>query len=168
MSFLRLATKIGDVFDTFLSFLALLAAITLASIWFLVCFAVVARYLFQYPMGWIIEVAEYSLLWIGFLGGAWLLRREKHVAMDMVIRPLGPKNQAMINTVTSMLGAVVCLVVAWYAGEVTWKLFRDGVRVASALEPLKAPIVMIVPAGTFLLFIQFLRRGYKYLLLWRA
>lgn len=164
----QLATRSGDIFDKVLSLLAIVVAVTMGFTWLLVCTQVATRYFFRYPMGWVIETAEYTLLWITFLGAAWLLKKEKHVRVDVVIGRLNLKNQALLNTITSFVGATLCLVVAWYTGEVTWKLFQSRTHILSLLEPLQAPIIMIIPVGTLLLFIQFVRRGYGYLGHWRA
>jgi len=165
---LQLTRRTKAIFDKVESAAFFGACAILISMWLSINLAVVMRYFVQRPMGWTIETAEYSLVFICFLGAAWLLRRNKHVMLDIVLNRLNLKNQALINIITSIAGAIICLVIAWYSGEITWNLFQRGVRIWSLLEPPKAPIVMIVPVGTFLLFVEFLRRAYGYLESWRA
>ena len=134
----------------------------------LVWFQVFGRYIFSYSTKWVVEVTEYSLLWIGFLGAAWVLKVEGHVTMDLVLSKFKLKYQALINSITSMVGTAICLIITWYSASVTLDLFQRGVLCPSILEPPKFAVSIIIPIGSFLLSVQFLRRTYKYLVAWRA
>ncbi|MFC2047546.1 TRAP transporter small permease, partial [Chloroflexota bacterium] len=117
---------------------------------------------------WVIEVGEYGLLYMSFLGAAWVLRREGHVKMDLVLNRLKLRSQVLLNVITSILGAIVFLIVTWYSAHFTWDLFQLGYIVDAYLDPPKWPIMAIIPVGSFLFSIQFLRRSYGYLRNWRA
>jgi len=160
--------KASAIFDRILDILVFLACVLLMSAVALVASDVVSRYFFHRPIIWSVEITEYSLLYITFLGTAWLLREEGHVKVDVVLNELNPKNQNLVNIITSILGAMVCLVIAWYGAEITLDHFQRGIP---AIEILHTPyfiILGIIPVGSFLLFIQFLRRTHKYLKDWRA
>jgi TRAP-type C4-dicarboxylate transport system permease small subunit len=37
---------------------------------------IATRYFFNYPLPWVTEIAEYILLYIPFLVGAWVLKKD--------------------------------------------------------------------------------------------
>ena len=82
--------------------------------------------------------------------------------MDIVLTRLSPKMQAIINIITSILGAFICLLLTWYGTQVTWEHFREGLSTETALRLPMVYLLAIIPAGSFLLFIQFLRRAYGF------
>jgi TRAP-type C4-dicarboxylate transport system permease small subunit len=99
---------------------------------------------------------------------AWVLKIEGHVKIDLVVNRLNPRNQCLVNSITSILGAITCLVLLWYGTKVSWELFERGTITNTILELPSAPLFAIVPIGSFLLFIQFLRRSYGYLKSWKG
>jgi len=124
---------------------------------------VVLRYFFNRPTIWVAEVSGYILLYITFLVAAWVLRREGHVKMDLVISRLSPKTQSLINAITSVVGAIIFLLLTWYGVKATWYLFQVHDLTATLMRVPKFIIVAIIPVGSFLFFTQFLRRAYNYL-----
>lgn len=160
---MKLLTKFTAIFDRTINLLALLAAILLTFLMLLICVHVVMRYFLMRPVLGAIEISELLMVYITFLGAAWLLRKEGHVKMDMVITRLNPKTQAWVNTVTSIVGAVTCIVITWYGVRATWSHAQMGYYLASTIDIPTAPILAVIPVCCFLLFIQFLRRAYGYL-----
>jgi len=126
------------------------------------------RYFLNRPTVWTVEVTEYALLFLTFLGAAWVLKNEGHVRRDAVLNRLNPINRALLLTITSAIGAIVCLVLFLVTAESTYDVFQRGVHIASVLEPPKALILGVIPIGSFLLFIQFLRMARGNLRSWRA
>lgn len=165
---MKLTRKANAIFDRIIAVLAFCAAVLLVLILLLVNTEVVARHSALGSMVWVIEIIEYCLLWITFLGTAWVLREEGHVRMDMVLNRLNVRNQSLLNTITSVVGAIACLVIAWYAVEAIWYQFQHSIYFSSFLEPLTYPILAIIPVGSFLLVIQFARRAYGFFESWRA
>lgn len=165
---MRLLTKGAAVFDRIIGLLALLGASLLTFMMLAVCWEVVSRYFLGRGIIWVIEFSEYNLLFITFLGTAWLLKKEGHVKMDIVLTRLNLKNQLLVNSVTSILGAILCLVIAWSGAEVAWDHLQRGLHQPTLIAPPDFPIFVVIPVGSFLLFIQFLRRSYGFLQSWRV
>jgi TRAP-type C4-dicarboxylate transport system permease small subunit len=160
MNWLR---TVGRVFDRLNSVLAVIGATLLILVMLSVCYAVVIRYFFNLNTPGMFEIWEYSLLYITMLGAAWLLRKEGHVSMDIVISRLRPRAQAMLNTITSILGIIMFLALTWYGTLATWRLFQAGTRIPGDLYPPQGAIVIIIPIGSFLLLVQFMRRAHGYI-----
>ena len=161
---MKLLKRTGTVFDNIMWVLFLLACAMLAFAMLSVCLEVVMRYFLSRPLNWVVEIIRYMLLFITFLSAAWLLKTGKHVKIDLVLDRLNPRAQVRLNIVIYILSAIIWLVIAWYSGQLTWHLFQTGERIDTLLAPLKAPLVSIIPIGSFLLFIQSLRKAYTYLI----
>jgi TRAP-type C4-dicarboxylate transport system permease small subunit len=151
---MKLITKITAIFDRTLEAMAILAGILLAFAVLSVSVAVATRYFLGYPIGWVIEISTYILLYITFLVAAWVLREEGHVAVDILLLRLKPRTQSLLNT--------------WYGLRVTWDLFQTNYFTPTDLELPKWIINIIIFIGSLFLSIQFLRRTYGYLGSWRA
>ena len=161
---MKMLKKANTVFDRVIGVSAFLASIIITYAILAVCLEVVLRYFFNRPQIWVIETAEYSLLFMTFLGAAWVLKNEGHVKVDLVLNQFKPGTQASINIVTSIIGAIVCLILAWYTGQITLDHIQRGVYTTQVLEIRKGYILAVIPVGSFLLFIQFLRRTHNYLM----
>ena len=160
--------KVSSVFDYILSRFAGLAGILVVFIMFAICTEIVMRDFLNQPQKWVIEVCEYTLIWIAFLSAAWLLKGEWHVKMDMLLNRLSLRGQTILDIVTSAVGLIVCLITTWYGVQMTWDHFQRGIfEPATVLDLPKAPIMVIIPLGFFLLSIQFVRRMYGFVERWR-
>lgn len=161
--------KMAHIFDQTIGGMALLAAILLAFVMLLVNAEVISRRFFNKPLVWELEITEYCLLFITFLGAAWLLKEEGHVRMDLLLNRLTPRSQNLLNVITSVIGIIVCFIFTWYGARLTLEYFQTNYYIGgSYLMPLKGPIMMVIPIGTFMLTIQFMRQTYKYLVIWRG
>ncbi len=162
------STMAINIFDRIMDVFAIIAGIILIFLMLIVCADVTLRYFFDSPLIWAMEVTQVCLLYITFLVAAWLLRREGHTKMDIVLTRFNPDTQAVINIITSIISALIWLLLTWYGALVTCGHFQRGTFAFSIMEFPLAPIEIIIPVGSLLLFIQFLRRSYGYFRDWRA
>jgi len=153
--------KIASIFDHIVDFFFLIGMVILLAVWGIVCADVTMRYLLNSPIAWSVEATEYGLVLITFLGSPWLLRKKMHTNIDIVIAYLSPKAQRTFNTVTHILGALICLIISFYSAQATWDQLQRGVLLTKAIEIPKAYLFVIIPIGTFLLSIQFLREAHE-------
>lgn len=158
---MKFLNMLAAVFDRILGSMALIAAVLLTFTMLSVTTDVVMRYVLDRPMLWVVEITEYILMWIPFLGAAWLLKHDGHVKVDILLSRLNPRIQALLSTVTSIVGVIICLILVWYGVKVTWNYLIEGRYVYSSLSIPTAYVMGIVPLGSFMLLIQFIRRSYK-------
>ncbi len=163
---MKVLTKVTAISDRIIGLFALFAALLIIFMMLAINFQVVMRFVVGKGLLWILEVGTYGLLYIAFLGSAWLLKSEGHVKMDMVLSRLKPRPQAALNVITSILGIIISLVLIWWGVSVTWEHFQCGYYLKSVLWPPTWPLLAVIPVGSFLLFIQFLRRTYGYVREW--
>lgn len=158
---MKMQDVILSFFDRVISFFFFLASLFLVFIMVAVMIEVVARYIFNRSQMWVIESCEYSMLYITFLGTAWLLKKKGHIAVDLLTSRLKPKSRALVDIINSIIGVFISVIITWYGILVTWDLFVKGTHTITALEPPLFPIMAVIPVGGFLLLIQFLRNTYS-------
>jgi len=159
---MKLLAKVNAIFDRVLGGLFYMVCVLTAFLWAIVCLEVFMRYFLNRPQMWVLETSGYIMLHMIILGAAWLLKEEGHVRMELVLSRLNPRSQLLLNVATSILGVALCLVLVWYGTQSTWFHYEKGILAISAMRPLKWPFLVVIPFGSFLLFIQFVRRTHGY------
>jgi TRAP-type C4-dicarboxylate transport system permease small subunit len=148
---------LAKTLNRILTVMATLAGLILAFITFSISYSIVLRALgFKTPV-WTLQFNEYALLWMTFLGSAWVLSRRKHVSMDVITGQLKPRAQRIAGIVHGFMGIFVCGVLCWYSAMITVNLYQRGVIDVQAVDFPKHLIVMVIPFGFLLLLLQFLR-----------
>ncbi|MFC1979816.1 TRAP transporter small permease subunit [Chloroflexota bacterium] len=158
----------GTTFNRIIRILFVIACSLFIIGWLSVLYEVVMRYIFSRAQIWVVDIVSYILLYITFLSAAWVLSKEGHVRMDWMINRLNPRNQAFLNMVTYIISSIMWLVIFLFTAHLTWSLFLEGEHIYTGLEPLKAPLVAIIPAGSLVLVIQLLRMAHGHLKRWRT
>jgi C4-dicarboxylate transporter DctQ subunit len=123
---------------------------------------VVARYFLNSPILGMQEVCSMLILWIVFLGAAWVLKKGGHINMDVILQMLKPKAQECLNLITSSICLVVTLVLFWFSIQVTWDVFTRGTIESGNLTINSGFVMMAIPIGCLPLFIQFGRKAYAH------
>ena len=152
-----------QLFDHILNAQAFLAGILLVFIMLSVGLDVILRYFFNSPMIWVTEVTECLLLYITFLGTGWLLREEGHVKVDIILNRLKPRSTAFFGILSSLVGIFVSTMLAFYGMSLTWNYFKRGIYTPTAMEIPVAAIILIIPIGSFMLLIGFVRRTGRFI-----
>ena len=155
--------KIGRILDKIMEIFAFLAGLILAFILLSVCLEVFMRYFLNRPLQWVIELTEYALLYITFLGTAWLLKRGGHINVDIFLSLLSSRSRAGLKIFSSLIGIIVSFCLVWYGVAVSWEHFQDGIYNITLLEFPKAPLLAIIPIGSLILLAQFIRSAYGFL-----
>lgn len=136
--------------------LAVLAGFLLLFITFSICASIALRMMNLPVPLWSVQFNEYALLWITFLGGAWLLRRKRHVALDILTRRLSERNLRLIGALHAVLGLLVCGSLTWICGAVVWDHFQRGVVDVRAVDVPKHWILAVVFFGFLTLTLEFM------------
>jgi TRAP-type C4-dicarboxylate transport system permease small subunit len=140
---------------------ALIAGLLLLFVALSTCVAIVLRFIkIPVPL-WSVQFNEYSLLWITFLGGAWLLRRGRHVSLDIVTRRLKPRGVKVLSAIHGIMGLGVCGLLTWITGTVTWDNFQRNVMDVRAVDVPKYLILGVVFLGFALLTLEFLNDVFR-------
>ncbi len=149
---------LNKILDKLLAFLAMVAGLLLLFITFSISYTIFTRAANLPSPVWILQFDEYSLLWITFLGTAWVLARNKHVSVDLITGRLKERTKTFLGLFHSVLGAAVCVLLLWYGSSVTWSQFQRGVTDVQAVDVPKYLILLVIPLGFFVLSLQFVRQ----------
>ncbi len=141
--------------------MAWLAAACILFMMFAICYSVILRYFWNKPVPWIVEVSSYLMLYITFLGTAWLQSQNGHVEVDLFLSNLRPKVRASLQAITSLGGVVVGFILTWKGALVTLDFYQRGVTMMGILSTPQCLLLAIIPIGGFLLFIEFLIRIWR-------
>lgn len=161
---MKLFSNILRIWNYLIDGIMVFAGILLWGQMLIVNIEVFSRYFIR-PTTWVAEISSILILWIPFLIAGWVLRREGHVKMDLLVERLSRKAQAMTNFITSLIGVVVMLIVTG-AGLMTM-IYWIGNRTPTMLMLPRSPIISIIFIGSFLFAIQFLIRALENFRLWR-
>jgi len=164
----RMLSKGSSFFDFILGVFAFLGGVILAFLMFAVCWDVIARSVAGKPLEWVLEFSEYGLLFMCFLSTAWVLKNDRHVISDLLLVALSPRKQAFLNTMTSLAGAIVCIILTWVGAAVSLEKLQIGSYQPTIIQPPDFPLFLIIPVGFSLLSIQFMRRTYRHFGAWKA
>jgi len=125
-------------------------------------YEVVMRYLFVRPTSWVTDFCTYFILYICFLGTAWVLASEGHIKLEILLSVLSPKVQRVMNIITSLVGALVCATLFWYSLDLTIQAFQtNSLFVRQVLVP-RWLVYMVIPFGCLLLSVEFGSRAWRY------
>ena len=160
--------KITNIFDRTNGVLAVFGSILIIFVMLLIVAQIIMRRFLGQSIFWAIDISEFSLIYIPFLGAAWLLRKDGHVMIEVVVTHFKPRTQAMIHFINSIIGSAACAIITWYGIVVTLDFYQLSYTMDSRLAPLMWPLTIIIPIGSLLLTIQFVRRTNRYWKNWRG
>jgi len=152
----------SKIFDYIIDFLAYIGGAICIFMMLGVSADVIGRYFLIKPIPGMVEANEIMIIWIIFLGSPWVLKKGRHITMDAVLLLLRPRAQAMLNMITHIICAAISLGLCWYGVKVMLDLFQRGTMEVGNLTINSGYVILAIPLGCLLLFIQFLRVAYGY------
>src|SRR5215207_11141925 len=105
---------------------------------------VVSRYVFHKPLVWSDELASLLFLWLSMLGAVVALRRGEHMRMTGLVNRVGPRAQAMLETLALAIPLVFLAFVMWPAIEYA---YEEMPVVSPAMEISNAWRASAIPVG---------------------
>ena len=154
--------RLNAYYDRLIDALALLAALSIGCMCVWVSYEVVMRYLFTRPTIWTVDLSEYTLLWSTFLAAPWVLKREGHVTIDLLVNVLNQAMRRRLGIVVSLIGAAICAVYAGSTAQSVIEFYERDLIIRHDWEIKQYIPYIAIPVGGTLLTIEFLRRAYRY------
>lgn len=146
-------------FDWLNRFLAVIAGILLVLITVAVCVEIISRSFFDISNPWLVELSEITLLYMTFLAAAWVLGKDGHVTLDLLLERISPGKAKVLHVVLSVIAAATCFIICYFGVFAVIDQYVNDIREPTIMGPRTFWITAIVPFGLLLLGIQFLRRG---------
>ena len=146
------------VYRSVIQAFAAAAALVLGAMALLVTLDVLGRNLGLGGIAWVNEVSEYSLPVATLLAAPWLLHRNEHVRLDVLLVLLPKSTAKILERCVDVLGIAICAVFVWCG----IKLILDSARISSmVVKTLAIPEwwqYALVPVCFSLLAVEFARR----------
>lgn len=146
-----------NALDRVCVFLAVLSGLIIVFVTLSIGYAILSRATGLPGAVWVVQFNEYALLWMTFLGTAWLLARKKHIAVHIVIQRLGEKGKRVVSVVHALMGMALCGLFCWFTAFTAIEKIRRNVIDVQAVDIPIGYVLIVIPLGFLLLFLQFLR-----------
>lgn len=134
------------------------AGLVLGAMALAVTLDVVARNLGWGNTGWVVELSEYALPVATLLVAPWLLHRNEHVRLDVVLVLLPRKISLLLERCADVLGILICAVFVWYGTKLIFDSASLGSMVVKTLAIPEWWQYALIPVCFSLLAIEFARR----------
>jgi len=152
--------RVMRLFDLIVDAGGVLAGVLLVAVMLATTIKVVFRYGLREGLIGVDQISGTMLLYITFLGAAWVLRRDEHVTLDLLANALRPSIQRRLLVLSSILGALICLAVALFGTVEVISSLRRGIRIPAEIEIPRAINLVVIPIGFLFLGLQFARRAW--------
>lgn len=145
--------KINEIFIMLSGILVMLVVCTIS-------LEVVLRFFFNKPILYLIEFNQIFVVYITFLSAAWILKKEGHVEVDIVVEMLKPRAKAILGIITSFVGMIICFVIIVNGFQVALLHFKRSFVIAGTPIPTWIHLI-IIPIGSFLMMVEFSYKIYR-------
>ena len=130
---------------------ALLVAL-IAALLILSCSQIVLRNLFDSGIPWLDPAARVLVLWLALIAAGIATRDKQHLSIDLT--HFLPKHLILVaNRLVSLVGAIICGVIAYFSIELIEYEYEDGL-IAFAQVPVWLTEV-VIPASFALMAVRF-------------
>jgi len=134
--------------------MAMLSEWVLLTMTLIVFYDVVMRYIFNSPTMWVLEMSEYMLVFVGFIGTAEIQARKGNIRMDFLYLKFSSGMKRAADVFISLLMAIFSFLLLRASLMMTIAAYKYDSASNSLLEiPLFLPY-SIVAIGTFFLLLQ--------------
>jgi TRAP-type C4-dicarboxylate transport system permease small subunit len=154
----RLVRQTDRLFGLVIDGLGWISGVVIAMITLVISADVFLRAGGYRTLGWTLEVSEYGLLIVCFLGAPAVLRHGDHIRVDVVLRSLGPVGKGRLLILSNLIAAVTCLFLTWFAANEAITAYRRGAILFKEIEMPQWIVLSIMPLGMFLLTWEFASR----------
>lgn len=143
--------------------LVFIASVMMTGLMIIVCVDLTLRYFFNSPLLWGTEVTEIMLLYITFLGMAWVFKEDGHVVIDVFTSQVTGRKRKILNGISYFLVGIVAAVLVYYGFYTVYDHFRRGVFNPTVIETPIWLIIIVIPVGSVPLFLEVLIKVWKLL-----
>lgn len=150
--------KFNLIFDRLLLLLACLAAAIFAAIALAIPLNVVLRNWFGTSIRGLLDVIEFGILAATFLAAPWVLSKNGHVSVDLVVSALPHRGRRLVDLLANLIGLAVSSVFFWYAVQAMLTSYQRGAMVRATFIYPEWWVLAIIPASMALIVVEFLRR----------
>lgn len=131
----------------------LLASCIFCVMMFSVASQIIMRYIFNRPLLWSEELARYTYVWLVFIGAAYDVTQEKHIAVTLVTEKL-PKT--VQNSIKVFFNLLIVGALAYMLPHAIQYMFRQNSLFSGCMQIPMSWVYAALPAGYVLIIIHLL------------
>ena len=122
----------------------------------IVFWEVIARYVFRSPTVFSVELSEYLMTFLTFMGIGWVLKENRHVRVEVLYVRLPKRVQNAHEIALSVLVLVFCAVLVWKGAATVIMTYTSGYRSSGMMNFPLWITYAIIPTGALALGLQYL------------
>ncbi len=119
---------------------------------------VVGRYFFQAPSDWSLELSEYLLVALAYLGAPYTELSEGNIRIDFLYARFTPRVRAGVDIFINCVALVWVAMLLWQGWRLAWESWELSARSSEAMAWPLFPSQVLVPIGCLLLGLVILRK----------
>jgi TRAP-type C4-dicarboxylate transport system permease small subunit len=154
-------TRLSAAYGRLLDFLAALAALILLAMVVVVTADIILRNLTRGGFTWANEVSEYALYLITLLTAPWLLRRGRHIRLDLILVMLPTRVAWVLEAISDVAGFAVSVVLVRYGFAMTFDSWQMGAITIKNLVFAEWWLLAPLPITFALLTVEFVFRFHR-------
>jgi C4-dicarboxylate transporter DctQ subunit len=132
-----------------------IVAMALLSITLILCFNVIARYIFGFSLKWAEELANYTIVYVTFFGAVACLPLGLHISMDALVEKVSENTKWYLSKVNAMIGVFFSAALSYYGFKLVAFVVERGQLSPAMMIPMVIPYIAI-PSASILLAVEFL------------
>jgi TRAP-type C4-dicarboxylate transport system permease small subunit len=124
----------------------------------LINFDLFMRFAFRSPIAGLTEVTEIFLLYMTFLGIAWLYKDDGHVVVDLLLYNLvsSSNTKKILVMQNHIVVGIISAILVYYGTTTTFDHLMRGSYNPTILETPIALVTAVIPVGSFILLLEVL------------
>ena len=148
--FLTLMNRSRRVIDRTFWVLVLISGVAIVTMMGATVYEVVARYVFNRPTSWSVEVSTYVIVAPVFLAAAYTLMNDGHVNVQLVIELFSRKTQLITHIVTSFVSLLFLVVLAWNISGLFFQAYADNTHSPGIMQIPLSPVYFVMAVGSIM------------------
>jgi C4-dicarboxylate transporter, DctQ subunit len=121
---------------------------------FTVSYEVVSRGIFGIPTMWSFDISSYLMLFIIFLGVAYVFQINRYVKIDFLYDFVSPKGRRFIDIIDPVLSLIWIGILTWQTWKFAFRSLREGIGSGTELELPVGYIQIFMFIGAVFLLLQ--------------
>ena len=136
--------------------LGLIAGIGILVMTGIICYEIVARYVFRRPPIWAFDICSYLLLVVAVFSGAYAMAEDGHISFTMVVEKLKVKTRRVVMMAGSVLGLVYCALLVSETVKLAVMAVKRNIHTHDQLGIPDIYLYLVILVGAFFLSVTFL------------
>lgn len=119
---------------------------------------VVGRYFFHSPSDWSLELSEYLLVALAYIGAPYTELSEGNIRIDFIYDRFTPRLRAWVDVFIYCVGLLWSGMLGWQGWRLAWESWELDARSSEAMAWPLFPSQVLVPIGALLLCLILVRK----------